>query len=86
MKNFLLCFIIIFGLLFLAQSIHITHKENEQEIDTSYWYRLTTQWQGEGKSLEVKDDKYYKFLQLADTADKSGQLWRFSTPLPKISG
>lgn len=41
------------------------------------YYRLTTQWQGEGKSLDIINDGANNKLQLASTANVSGQLWKF---------
>ena len=47
-----------------------------QFVDTSYWYRLTTKWQGDGKSLDIINDGKNNQIKLADTADDSiGQYW-----------
>lgn len=49
------------------------------EIDPNYWYRLTTQWQGDGKSLDiVNDGKNNNQPQLAKTGAFSGQYWKFT--------
>ena len=47
-----------------------------QEFDDGRYYRLTTQWQGDGKSLDVVNDGANDKLILADTGDYSGQHWR----------
>jgi hypothetical protein len=42
---------------------------------------LSSQWQGEGLSLDVVNDAKKNQIQLAKTGEFSGQLWKF-TPLP----
>jgi len=49
-----------------------------QEFDDGRYYRLTTQWQGDGKSLDVVNDGANDKLILADTGDYSGQYWKFT--------
>tara|TARA_R110002020_G_scaffold150446_3_gene327180 strand:+ start:5041 stop:5604 length:564 start_codon:yes stop_codon:yes gene_type:complete len=49
-----------------------------QELDNGQYYRLTTQWQGDGKSLDVVNDGANDQLILADTGDYSGQYWKFT--------
>jgi len=49
-------------------------------FDTKSYYRLTTQWQGDGKSLDVVNDGKNNQLILAPTENVSGQSWRI-TPL-----
>lgn len=51
-----------------------------QSFDGTRFYRLTTQWQGEGKSLDVLNDGKNNQIQLANTGDFSGQYWKI-TPL-----
>ncbi|MCF7993580.1 MAG: RICIN domain-containing protein [Chromatiaceae bacterium] len=53
---------------------------HSQTIDANAYYRLTTQWQGEGKSLDVVNEGRNNKLQLADTGNYSGQFWKF-TPI-----
>lgn len=60
-------------LLLFGQSLYSQTFENG-------YYRLTTQWLGEGKSLDVINDGTNNKLQLANTANASGQSWKF-TPL-----
>ena len=48
-------------------------------IDENSYYRLTTKWQGPGKSLDVVNDGSNNRLQLAPTGDYSGQSWRFQS-------
>ncbi|MCY0094633.1 RICIN domain-containing protein [Hoeflea ulvae] len=47
-----------------------------QEFDNGIYYRLTTMWQGEGKSLDVVNDGVNNKLILADTGNYSGQYWK----------
>lgn len=48
-------------------------------FDPQSYYRLTTEWQGDGKSLDVVNDgKNNNRLVLADTGDFSGQYWKFT--------
>lgn len=70
-----------------ANSISPTnpYRENSAAAQGGFepksYYRLTTQWQGDGKSLDVVNDgKNNDQLVLADTGDFSGQYWKF-TPL-----
>ena len=52
--------------------------EIDLDIDPNFYYRLTTQWQGEGKSLDVvHDGEDSTQLKLADSGNFSGQYWRF---------
>jgi hypothetical protein len=44
-------------------------------LDTSFWYRLTNNFQGPGQALDVKADGSGR-LKMAATADYSGQHWR----------
>lgn len=53
------------------------------EIDPNFWYRLTTQWQGDDRSLDiVNDGKNNNQPILAKTGNYTGQYWKF-TPLGK---
>ncbi len=63
-----LCFLL---LLLISQSIYSQPFEND-------YYRLTTQWQGEGKSLDVINDGTNNKLQLAATDNLSGQAWKIT--------
>ena len=49
-------------------------------IDPNAYYRLTTQWQGECKGLDIVNDAHDNRPILADAANVSGQLWKL-TPL-----
>lgn len=50
-----------------------------QSFDGTKFYRLTTQWQGEGKSLDViNDGSKNNQLQLANTGNFSGQSWKIT--------
>ena len=52
----------------------------QERFDTKSYYRLTTQWQGDGKSLDVVNDGKNNQLILAMTDNVSGRSWRI-TPL-----
>ena len=80
----------LFGLAFLLKS-DVTARANfptnsNREIaatrfEPNSYYRLTTQWQGDGKSLDiVNDGKLNNQLRLTDTGNFSGQRWRI-TPI-----
>ncbi len=56
-----------------------TDPINQNNIDTGYYYRLTTQWQGDGKSLDVVNDGKNNRIQLAPTGNFTGQYWRFTS-------
>ena len=49
-----------------------------QNFDDGRYYRLTTMWQGEGRSLDVVNDGRNNKLILADTGNYSGQYWKFT--------
>jgi len=49
-----------------------------QEFDNGIYYRLTTMWQGDGKSLDVVNDGINNKLILADTGNYSGQYWKLT--------
>lgn len=49
-----------------------------QDFDNGRYYRLTTMWQGDGKSLDVVNDGINNQLVLAETGNYSGQYWRFT--------
>ena len=51
-----------------------------QELDPASYYRLTTQWQGDGKSLDILNDGQNNKPILAATANYSSQMWKL-TPL-----
>ena len=45
-------------------------------IDTDFYQRLTTQFQGDQKSLDVVNDANDNLLRLATTGSYTGQFWR----------
>lgn len=47
-------------------------------LDPNAWYRLTTEFQGECKSLDVINDDKKDKLHLAPTDDVSGQHWKLT--------
>jgi hypothetical protein len=50
--------------------------DNTEGFDPAASYRLTTEWQGKVKSLDVRNDNYQ--LVLVDVGNYSGQLWKIS--------
>ena len=42
------------------------------------FYRLTTQWLGDGKSLDVINDGTNNQVWLSNSADVSGQYWKLT--------
>lgn len=59
------------------------NRENSAAIKESFdahaYYRLTTQWLGDGKSLDiVNDGKNNNQVILANTGDFAGQRWRIA--------
>lgn len=77
-KNEVLLFLSIFLLVCIAMLY--PGQSQSQNIDPNAYYRLTTQWQGDGKSLDIINDGVNNKIQLADTGNYSGQFWKF-TPL-----
>ena len=81
----------LFGLTFLLKSdvsagAKLPTNFNREQItatregfDPNSYYRFTTQWRGDGKSLDiVNDGKSNNQLILADTGNFSGQRWRIT--------
>jgi hypothetical protein len=65
-------------LLLLGASLLVARAAGAQVLDPTVYYRLTTQWQGTGKALDVVNDGGNNDqVWLAPVADASGQLWRF---------
>lgn len=53
-------------------------KETSSLFDDNAFYRLTTQWQGDGKSLDILNDGKNNQPILTQTADVSGQMWKIT--------
>lgn len=51
---------------------------NSPVFDSSAYYRLTNQWQGAGKSLDILNDKEANKPILAKTGNYTGQLWKIT--------
>ncbi len=47
-------------------------------FDSNAYYRLTTEWQGEGKSLDIVNDGQNNQLILAKTGNYTGQMWKIT--------
>lgn len=60
--------------LFLILSVQSVHA---QDFGNGF-YRLTTQWLGETKSLDVVNDGKNNQLQMADSGNYSGQFWKLT--------
>jgi len=58
----------------------LTVAAQAQGPDPAYYYRLTTQWQGDGKSLDIINDGQNNKPILAATGNYFGQMWKL-TPL-----
>ncbi|AKI01036.1 hypothetical protein IMCC20628_02337 [Hoeflea sp. IMCC20628] len=58
--------------------LFVPFSAQAQEFDNGIYYRLTTMWQGEGKSLDVVNDGVNNKLILADTGNYSGQYWKLT--------
>ncbi|WP_052161578.1 RICIN domain-containing protein [Hoeflea sp. BAL378] len=65
--------------MFASLVISAPSSAQAQEFDDGQYYRLTTEWQGDGKSLDVVNDGANDQLILADTGDYSGQYWKFTS-------
>lgn len=50
--------------------------KSQNNFDENYYYRLTTAWQGPGKSLDIINDGKNTKLQLAKTGNFTGQFWK----------
>jgi Protein of unknown function (DUF3421)/Ricin-type beta-trefoil lectin domain-like len=59
--------------------LNFSTARGQTDIDTQYFYRLTTQWQGSGKSLDVVNDGVNNKIHLAPTNNVSGQYWKFTS-------
>lgn len=51
---------------------------NSQDLDPNHYYRLTTQWQGEGKSLGIVSDAENNKPLLMPSADSPAQMWKLA--------
>ena len=69
-----------FAVFCLCAFVQTTTAQDANLFDPTKWYRLTTQFQGDGKSLDVINDANKDKLTLAKTGNFSGQFWKF-TPL-----
>lgn len=69
------------SLIFAGVTALFSTLAQSQSIEPNVYYRLSSQWQGEGLSLDVVNDGKNNQIQLAKTGEFSGQLWKF-TPLP----
>ena len=67
-------FMLMLGMLFCGAAVAQTGV-----IDTGYYYRLTTSWQGDGKSLDVVNDGTNNKVQLAASGSYYGQFWKFTS-------
>ena len=49
------------------------------ELDQNAYYRMTTKWQGTGKSLDVINDGKNNNVHLAKSGGYTGQFWKFTS-------
>ncbi len=62
-----------------SQGKDVPVKEVKNNVfDSSAYYRLTNQWQGEGKSLDILNDKEANKPILAKTGNYTGQFWKIT--------
>ena len=52
--------------------------EEQGRFDPNAWYRLTTQWQGDGKALDILNSGRQNQPVLAQTTNASGQFWKIT--------
>lgn len=65
----------------IVSSIHFSPIEvtaQSAKILPNYYYRLTTQWQGDNKSLDIVSGGQNDKLILAQTGNDDGQLWKLT--------
>lgn len=65
-------------LLLLFSSIGLPLNVYSQTLKNGF-YRLTTQWLGEGKSLDIVNDGTNDKVQMANSTDASGQSWKVTS-------
>ncbi len=70
----------LFVLIFISSvnTLKLIDHDQGSAIDTTYWYRLTTMWQGDKFSLDIINDGINNKLQLAATGSYTGQFWKFT--------
>ena len=72
------------GILFLVIALFagfqssFVQKTNHVKFNGKRFYRLTTQWQGDGKSLDVINDGKNNQIHLTKTANYTGQYWKLT--------
>ncbi len=66
--------------LIVISALSMALGKHTQAQDANYYYRLTTMWQGDEKSLDVVNDGNNNRLWLNATVSSSGQFWKL-TPL-----
>lgn len=65
-----------FNIISFSPAVSVTPVD--VDIDPSANYRLTTQWQGDGKSLDILNDGTNNHPWLGDTGPYSGQFWKLT--------
>lgn len=77
-KNYmkkLMFIIMISGVFFIGAGTVLAQVSNDTQFDSGKYYRLTSQFLGEGKSLDVTNDNSNTVV-LGDTNKYTGQAWR----------
>ncbi|CAF1429725.1 unnamed protein product [Adineta ricciae] len=59
--------------------LSFTQNNEEQDFDSGYYYRFTTQWQGDDESVAaVNDGRPENQIMLAETNNSPTQLWKIT--------
>src|SRR5687768_14242414 len=78
----MLIIVVAFAIMICVPKLIASHAQNQDiqnPFDANSYYRLTTLWQGECKSLDIINDRYYNNNPiLAQTGDYSGQYWKIA--------
>ena len=60
-------------------TLDVEVRQGVDTIDSNFYYRLSTKWQGPGRSLDIVNDGSNNNRPiLANTGDFTGQMWRFT--------
>ncbi len=65
-----------FALSLMILCFQLSNPAFSQVFDGNSWYRLSTQWQGQGKSLSLVRSGQNNLAQLTNSANASEQQWR----------
>lgn len=74
------CLQLLTAILLLTSSSLVTlnAQNGDEPVDSSFWYRITNMWKGDGLALDVVEDgRCNCMLHLAAPEKVQGQYWRF---------